>query len=389
MADPMVLYVVTAIVVAGLAIWVVVVLLTADNARPMAPMLAPAAPAATPPLESRAEKTGNKRRRAKKRKKERAEEPKAEEEEEEEPDDDDKEAEEPEAAGGDGKPADPVIADKLGSSSALVVALPTMRQRLDSHPEIEDGGAAEPESQPYQAPESVRPPGPALSLATAMGRTDPATRKQNEDAFAIIDRHHLFVVADGAGRAAPDVASQLAVDAIAATFDEEDPKVADVRGLSRRANRLRRAVLSANRKILERAIMTPANSGMGASAVAVHFSPDNHRVHVAHVGDARCYRVRAGAVALVTNKTATEAALRLGARESLDIGIVVESPEPGDLYVVCSDGLSRALTAAEILASVSGLESLEDATTKLVDRAKAKGDREDITAILVRVEAPA
>jgi serine/threonine protein phosphatase PrpC len=372
MADPLVLYVVTSVVLAGLVVWVAAVLGRAKDATPMEPLLAAATPSGD--AEARAEVT----------------------EEAEEGEEKQKEGKRGRKARDRGKAKGPVIregVDKPVSSSALVVALPTMRQRLDSHPEIDDG--ADPE--PYQAPESVRPDPlspSALNLATAMGRTDPASRKNNEDAFAIIDRHHLFVVADGAGRPCAEVSSQLAVDAIAATFDEEDPKPGgDVRGLSRRANRLRRAVLSANHKIRERSILKPDHAGMGASAVVVHFSPDNQRVHIAHVGEGRCYRVRQGAISLLTDRGSTPEGPkpqpdRLGTADTVEVDILVESPQPEDLYLVCSDGLSQTLKDTELLASVEGAETLEVATTRLVDRAKAKGEREDITAILVRVDGP-
>jgi protein phosphatase len=375
MADPQVLYVVTCIVVIGLVLWVAGVLLKAKDAVPMPPLEAPpdannAATSEPPPSgDAKAAETGA--------------------------DDDDPKSQP--------RTRTAPASERPISSSALVVALPTMHQRLDSHPEIDDASGARASreadrpSPPPPGPESA-PPGPSsLSLATAMGRTDPATRKSNDDAFAIIDRHHLFVVADGAGAVGAEVASQLAVDAITASFDEEDPKpTGDVSGLSRRANRLRRAVLSANGKIRERAAGTPSLGGMVASAVALHFSPNNQRVHLAQLGDARCYRVRHGAIARLVARGAVGAngseapavSSLLGSADSVDVEILVEAPQAGDVYLVCSDGVARTLSEPDLLASIEGASTLEAATTALVERAAAQGKRDDITAILVRVDAP-
>ncbi len=401
MADPMVLYVVTSIVIAGLAIWVVLVLATAKDAVPMTalPAVAPPEADAKPPAGSKQGKNKkNRKREAGKETENRAKEPKEEQAKEKEKEK--KKEREPEQAqdgeappeSGRSKSPSPSITNLAEdeppvSSSALVVALPRMRQRLDSHPEIDDGAAPAPE--PYQAPDSVPPSASPLSLVSAMGRTDPATRKSNEDAFAIIDRHHLFVVADATGGATPDLASQLTVDVVAGTFDEEDPKPSiDVRGLSRRANRVRRAVLAANRKLRERTIAAASSTPMRVSVAVVHFSPDNQRVHVAHVGGARCYRVRHGSIEWLRSNPEEVSSDRLGVKDSIEVEVLVETPQPGDLYLICSDGLCHALAEAELLASVQGAATLEGATTKLVDRAKAKGEREDITGIVVRVDTP-
>jgi serine/threonine protein phosphatase PrpC len=399
MADPMVLYVVTSIVIAGLAIWVVLVLATAKDAVPMISLPAVAPPdveAKLPAGTKQGKNKKNRKREAGKETENRAKEPKEEnaKEKEKKKEREPEEAQEGEASpeSGRSKSPSPSITNLAEdeppvSSSALVVALPRMRQRLDSHPEIDDGAAPAPE--PYQAPDSVPPSASPLSLVSAMGRTDPATRKGNEDAFAIIDRHHLFVVADATGGATPDLASQLTVDIVAGTFDEEDPKpTIDVRGLSRRANRVRRAVLAANRKLRERTIAAASSAPTRVSVAVVHFSPDNQRVHVAHVGGARCYRVRHGSIEWLRSNPEEVPSDRLGVNDSIEVDVLVETPQPGDVYLICSDGLCHALGEDELLASVEGATTLEGATTRLVDRAKAKGEREDITGIVVRVDTP-
>jgi protein phosphatase len=226
-----------------------------------------------------------------------------------------------------------------------------------------------------------------------MGRTDPGARTNNEDAFAIIDRHHLFVIADSVGRhAAGGVASQLAVDAIAASFDDPDAgaSIADDPKLPRRANQLRRAVLGANGKIFERARDKPEHAGMGTTVIAAYFAPDNQRVYIGRVGDSRCYRVRSGSITLMTKEHVPGAVgpRALGVEAGVDVEIVVMAPEAGDVYLLCSDALSRAVKETALLSLVTLAPTLEAATTTLVDAAKAGGGRDDITTILVRVDEP-
>src|SRR5262249_10270694 len=125
--------------------------------------------------------------------------------------------------------------------------------------------------------------------------TDPGLkRKHNEDAYTILENHHLFVIADGMGRhAAGEVASQLCVEAIGEAFNTGEFGKAD-RHLPKRANRIRGAILLANDRILAAARENDAYAGMGTTVVGAYFSPNNQRVYIAHVGDSRCYRYRDG-----------------------------------------------------------------------------------------------
>jgi protein phosphatase len=263
---------------------------------------------------------------------------------------------------------------------------------------------ATPPAAPSSASELVddEPTGPnALILVTAVGRTDPGLkRSHNEDAYAILEDHKLFVIADGMGRhAAGEVASRLCVDAITETFRTKgSPSKSVDPPLPHRAARLRAAILEANRKVLAAAQETEGYHGMGTTVVAAYFSPNNQRVYVAHVGDSRCYRLRRGALvqltmdhtlgaAGITGKSAALLSRAVGIEPNVDVDLLIEAPEPGDIYLLCSDGLSRMVSDEFIQGTVERIPNLDDATKTLIEKANEQGGRDNITAILVRVDA--
>lgn len=244
------------------------------------------------------------------------------------------------------------------------------------------------------------PTGPnALILVTAVGRTHPGlARDHNEDAYAILEDHHLFVIADGMGRhAAGEVASRLCVEAISDAFRTGDFGPPRVPAIPRRAARLRGAIIGASDRILAAARETAAYAGMGTTVVAAYFAPNNQRAYIAHVGDSRCYRMRRGELTqLTTDHTlgaagipgsrASVLARALGVEETVEVDVSIEAPLPGDVYLLCSDGLSRMVPSAEIQATLLSGVDLEQATKVLVDKANQGGGRDNITAILVRVD---
>ncbi len=335
MPDPQVLYIVTAVVVLGLVTWVIVVL-----ARP-----------------------------------EKRDEPRA-------------------------LPPDPAAeAPKL----EVKINLPDrQKQRLHSHAEIHDEPSQAPPhaSLPGETEEDDGPTGPnALILVTAVGRTDPGLKREhNEDAYAILEDHQLFVIADGMGRhAAGEVASRLCVDAISEAFRTGSFGPPREPPLPRRAARLRGATLLANERILAAAAENEAYSGMGTTVVSAYFSANNQRVYIAHVGDSRCYRLRKRTLTQLTadhtlgaagiqGKTATVLSRAIGVERGVEVDVQVESPLPGDVYLLCSDGLSRMVAAEEIESTLLSTPDLEVATKTLTDLANRGGGRDNITVILVRVD---
>jgi len=284
---------------------------------------------------------------------------------------------------------------KEGSPSVRPSAL------LDPHDEIQDSPGQSPEVR-VDIEEEEEPTGPhALILVTAVGRTDPGLkRKHNEDAYTILENHHLFVIADGMGRhAAGEVASQLCVEAIGEAFNTGNfGKTPFDPALPKRGNRIRGAILEANDRILAAAQENDAYAGMGTTVVATYFSPNNQRVYIAHVGDSRCYRLRDGKLsqlttdhtlgaAGITGKSAAVLSRAVGVEENVEVDVSMESPLPTDIYLLCSDGLSRMVNDEEIQATVTSMaQDLDGATKKLIEMANERGGRDNITAILVRVD---
>jgi serine/threonine protein phosphatase PrpC len=335
MPDPQVLYIVTAVVVLALVAWVVVVL-----GRPEVPKAAAA------------------------------------------------------RAGGAGASAD------AGASAAEKPA-----KKLDSHAEIRDEVDAAPSVSmtadvQVDVEEEEEPTGPnALILVTAVGLTDPGLkRKHNEDAYATLEDHHLFVIADGMGRhAAGEIASQLCVDAITAAFHSGAFGPAVEPPLPRRAARLRGSILLANTRILAAAKDNDAYAGMGTTVVSAYFSPNNQRVYIGHVGDSRCYRLRGDKLTQLTTdhtlgaagivgKSAAVLSRAVGIEDNVEVDVTMESPLPGDIYLLCSDGLSRMLGDDEIQATLEREKDLQQANKILIEKANQKGGRDNITTILVRVD---
>ena len=234
-------------------------------------------------------------------------------------------------------------------------------------------------------------------------------RSNNEDACCAEPTLGLFVVADGmGGYEGGEVASHIAVTALAefwaASVDGDNtwPYALD-RSLGRHENRIDAAVRLANRRICARREGELRN--MGSTLAALIVRPN--AAIVAHLGDSRIYRLRAGQLDQLTRDHSLYEQLReAGTRdlpplEEFAYANVVtralgaheeDRPElrsldlvDGDLYLLCSDGLSGVLGPDEIAAQLAHtpVESVADA---LVDAAFAAGSRDNITAIVVHVQ---
>lgn len=255
-------------------------------------------------------------------------------------------------------------------------------------------------------------------VPTAAGLTDVGLeRNHNEDAFVLIGGSHVYVVADGmGGHRAGDVASRMAVEQLQAFFerlgnsDQEtlvsmpEPDTHDgVRNLVS-------AISIANRKIYERSVKSREHHGMGTTLVAVHFAPDESKAFVAHVGDSRCYRVRGTEVTQLTSDHSyyNEYVLAmpdlsdeqraelprniitraLGMHDGVQVDVCVDDCQAGDVYLLCSDGLTGMITDEEIGELVSGAPTLELGCQALIDLANSYGGEDNITVVLVRTDSP-
>ena len=237
-------------------------------------------------------------------------------------------------------------------------------------------------------------------------------RKGNEDSYICDPALGLFVVADGmGGHSAGEVASRLAVDAVEGFIrrSRDDTDVAWPYGLepgmTPEGNRLRTAILLANRRVFKASESNDDYSGMGTTLTAMLFSDDH--VACGHVGDSRLYALSAAGFRQVTRDDTWVATILandpgmtpadvarhpmrhvltnvLGAREQVEIQVEEFPRVPDTLFLVCSDGLHGMLGDAEIEQVLRSGGPLDAMGRALLDGALAGGGHDNITAVLVR-----
>ena len=291
-----------------------------------------------------------------------------------------------------------------------VLQLPITRPSTPSYgdeeeEEKEDKEAEEPSAVPiiYDDDAAVDEPTSSspLLLISAVAQTDLGQRrKKNEDSFLCMDDHHLFVVADGmGGHKGGEVASQLAVETLAKAFQNQtwaEPSYPDV---PRRGSELAVAIQRANQAVYQAAQKDRQLAGMGTTVVSARFSPNKQRLYVGHVGDSRCYRLREEQLtqlttdhtmgaAGITGPMANHLSRAIGVAPAVKVDLIIARPHPGDVYLLCSDGLSKMASDAEIREVLLAQPNPEDASKALVERANAGGGRDNITVVLVRVSDP-
>jgi protein phosphatase len=228
-------------------------------------------------------------------------------------------------------------------------------------------------------------------------------RDQNEDHFLVDPERGLAVVADGmGGHAAGEVASRLAIEAIAAALSTE--KLRAVRGKPVAIKEaLIEALFQAHTRVKAAARQDPRKRGMGCAAVVALIT--RARIHVANVGDARAYLCAAtGLTQLSTDHTSIALLLASGrltpdaARQSplrgelyqavgvgygLDPSYRRHTLKPGDRVLLCSDGLTDPLADAEIETILRADLPVAAACGELIERAEATGRSDDTTLVVV------
>ncbi len=228
-------------------------------------------------------------------------------------------------------------------------------------------------------------------------RTDTGRqRSANEDSFFV--RAPIFVVADGMGGAqAGEVASKAAADA----FDVDLPD-----GPPERV--LRETILSANRRIHDLARADPSRAGMGTTLTAAIVDAAAEEVAIGHVGDSRAYRLRGGKLEQLTRDHSlveemrrkgqlTDAQAEDHPQRSIITRALGPEPEvvpdlqtvpaaPGDVFLICSDGLTTMLSEEQIAKLLAGATSMSAAVRALVDEANRAGGRDNITALAFQLE---
>lgn len=240
-------------------------------------------------------------------------------------------------------------------------------------------------------------------------------RAHNEDAILIDGERKLVVLADGmGGYQAGEVASQLAVDVVRDDSSSPDISEADLgridpdTGISVAMRQLRGAIEKANNRICSVARGREELNGMGTTIVAARFY--DGRVGIAHVGDSRCYRLRDSVLeqltrdhsyvqeqlekGLISEEDAKNSPQKNLITRALGIDAIAEADvreyrtRPGDLYLLCSDGLSDLVEDEVIQAALSTAKVPGDHIKFLIDKANANGGRDNISVIIVRVGDP-
>jgi protein phosphatase len=238
----------------------------------------------------------------------------------------------------------------------------------------------------------------ALVHYTAAAVTDRGRKRtSNEDSFGFSVEHGVYLVCDGmGGAAAGEVASSLAVDEVMRLLANAE--------VSPMPHAAESAVGSANEAILSRAQRNPRLSGMGTTLVGLVIR--ERKVWVLNIGDSRCYLMRNRKLEQVTEdhslveeqvrlgKMTHLEALRsplrnvitraLGTQSSVTPDIVEIEAEPGDVFMLCSDGLTRELTDPLIETHLGQELPLEELCARLVLAAKKAGGHDNITCLLVR-----
>jgi PPM family protein phosphatase len=252
--------------------------------------------------------------------------------------------------------------------------------------------------------------GRALSVVAA-GATDIGQRDHNEDQVLLRPELGLFLLADGAGgHNAGNVASALATTTVANVFEtsaatlEDRPEV-DSFGLWTVARRLSSAIHQANAEIIDIAKKSEKYHGMGTTLVALAFSPIGDVVHVAHVGDSRCYRMRAGQLepltvdhslivdvleaypdaddALLARTPQNVVTRALGMEESLHVPVRTLPALPGDVYLLCSDGVTDELDDEKLAAILSDSHSPDDLVRTVIEAALSAGAQDNVAAVVI------
>lgn len=245
---------------------------------------------------------------------------------------------------------------------------------------------------------------------TFLAKTDPGrARSNNEDSVAIDETTHTLVLADGmGGYNAGEIASGMAT----AFIKSEMGRWLVEAGHAATQREVRRAmeicVENANLSIYNAANANAAYAGMGTTLVVGVFR--NDKLLLGHIGDSRCYRLRNGQLQQITKdhsllqeqidaglislEQAAHSTIKNLVTRAVGVDDVVllevneHSVQIGDLYLVCSDGLSDMVDDAAIARIVQSERDLEHKAAELVDTANANGGRDNISVILVDVSEP-
>ena len=245
------------------------------------------------------------------------------------------------------------------------------------------------------------------STATDTGRQ----RSKNEDALAVDATLGVFILADGmGGHRGGEIASNLAISVLLSRLKQTLPllvpqgQIDEELGYTRESLAIRDAVVKANQAIYEAAQEQTKYEGMGTTLVIMACS--ENRLSIAHVGDSRLYRFRNDQLKQITSDhtmlqelvdrgfyTSEEAqrsmhrnlvTRALGVEETVAVDIQEDLVLPGDVYLLCSDGLHDLVDDTLLTERLAACEDLEICAQTLVNDANARGGKDNISIILAR-----
>jgi PPM family protein phosphatase len=246
-------------------------------------------------------------------------------------------------------------------------------------------------------------------------------RAHNEDSHLLVPEENLFIVADGmGGHASGEVASALAVNSVAEFFSmtsaDEDQTwpFKEERGLKYEENRLVTGIKLANKRIFDTAQADVRKRGMGTTVVTALFT--HNGAYIAHCGDSRCYRYRNAKLELLTedhsllndylkNHKLTQEEIdnfphknvivrALGMKDTVAVDISRLEPQPNDVYMLCSDGLSGMVHEPELFEMVNAFQNdparandIEGLCHALINAANKNGGTDNVTVVAIKVMA--
>ena len=227
--------------------------------------------------------------------------------------------------------------------------------------------------------------GEALAgLATYAGRSLVGGRANNEDGFVCAPRLGLFAVADGmGGHNAGEVASAMALDKLATALQGRKALPAT------RALALVKAFDLANRHVFNGAQRNREQAGMGCTLSAVLFA--SPLLVGAHVGDSRIYRLRGGELVQLTKDHSVPEmphvlTRAIGSHETVPVDTFTTRLEPEDVFLLCTDGVTNVLPDAMLARLLGNARRTPAAAVDAVLRAALRNARDNLTAVVLRIE---
>jgi protein phosphatase len=250
-----------------------------------------------------------------------------------------------------------------------------------------------------------------MSITSAVQTDRGKVRLRNEDAFGLFPDLHVYIVADGmGGQAGGVVASTLAVETMQRvlrdTHAHARPPSPALRDPSQQ---LVSAVQQAHTQVLDLSHRQLELLGMGTTVAAVAFDPQAEAAIICHVGDTRVYRLRAEVLEQLTeDHTLGQHLVRAGLMSPQELTtsryrhlltqavgmsseihptVRIETPQVGDLFLICSDGVYREIANDEIRDTVMEASTdLQQACDTLVELANTRGGRDDSTIVALRYD---